>query len=70
MTAAEAEDDSGQDVQYFFLCTTEFDFSSGWQSSRTYTVKLGQQSVIARFRVKARDANGNQTKYSSEVQAN
>lgn len=70
MTAVEAEDDSGEDVQYFFLCTTESGFSSGWQSSPTYTVKLGQHSVIARFRVKARDASGNQTRYSSEAQAN
>jgi hypothetical protein len=71
MKAVEAEDDSGGDVQYFFLCTNRSDFSSGWQSSRTYTVILGQQSVIARFRVKARDANGNQTAYSSpEIQAN
>jgi hypothetical protein len=70
MTAVEAEDDSGEDVQYFFLCTNESGFSSGWQSSRTYTVKLGGQHVLATFRVKARDINGNQTAYSSPIQAN
>ncbi len=71
MTAVEAEDDSGEDVQYYFLCIDRSGFSSGWQSSRTWTVQIGGQHVIATFRVKARDANGNQTAYSSPpIQAN
>jgi len=66
MTAAEAADSSGG-VEYFFLCTTESGFSSkNWQSSTFYTVQIGQGSQIHKFRVKARDANGNETAYSSE----
>ena len=63
MTAAEAADPSG-DVQYYFECTTESGFSSGWQSSRTYGVRLGRSGQGHRFRVKARDIHGNQTAYS------
>jgi hypothetical protein len=69
MKAAEAVDDSGGDVQYFFLCSIS-GLSSGWQSSRTYTTPLGGAHVIATFAVMARDANGNKTKYSSVVMAN
>jgi hypothetical protein len=69
MTAVEATDDSGV-VQYFFKCTNNDGFSSGWQSSRYYEVKLGGQSVIARFKVKARDPSGNETGWSSEIPAN
>ena len=60
MTAAEATDPSGN-VQYYFECTTESGFSSGWQSSRTYKVKIGRSGQLQRFRVKARDIYGNQT---------
>jgi hypothetical protein len=69
MTAAEAHDDSGV-VEYFFKCTNNDGFSSGWQSSRYYEVKLGGVSVIARFKVKARDPSGNETGWSSEIPAN
>jgi hypothetical protein len=69
MTAAEATDESGG-IQYFFQCTNNSGFSSNWQSSRYYEVKLGQQSVIARFRVKARDLYGNETGWSPELPAN
>jgi hypothetical protein len=65
MTAAEATDDSGG-VQYYFRCTTESDFSSGWQSSRTYSVRVGRTGQRHRFRVKARDLYGNETGFSSE----
>lgn len=70
MTAVEAEDDSAG-VQYFFQCTTESGFSSGWQSSREYTVLLGRRAQYHRFRVKARDTSSshNETGYSSEVVA-
>ncbi|MCX5636144.1 MAG: hypothetical protein NTX52_00420, partial [Planctomycetota bacterium] len=69
MTAAEATDESGG-IQYFFKCTNNGGFSSNWQSSRYYEVKLGGQSVIARFKVKARDLYGNETDWSSELPAN
>ena len=63
MTAVEATDPSGG-VEYYFQCTTESGFSSGWQSSRTYKVKLGRRGQGQRFRVMARDAYGNQTAFS------
>ena len=69
MTAAEATDESGG-IQYFFQCTNNSGFSSSWQSNRYYEVKLGGQTVIARFRVKARDLYGNETAWSSELPAN
>jgi hypothetical protein len=68
MTAAEATDPSGN-VQYYFECTNESDFNSGWQSSRTYEVNIGGQHVYVKFRVKARDVYGNQTAPSSELPA-
>jgi hypothetical protein len=69
MTAVEATDENGP-VQYFFQCTNESGFSSKWQSSRYYEVKLGGQTVLARFRVKARDRYGNETGRSTEMPAN
>ena len=68
MTAAEASDPAGG-VQYFFLCTTESDFNSGWQDSPTYQVKIGRSGQLHRFRVKARDIFGNETAYSEEAVA-
>lgn len=70
MTAVEATDDDG-DVEYYFECTTRSGFSSGWQSSREYTVLLGRRGQMHRFRVKARDtsASHNETGWSSEVVA-
>ena len=68
MTAAEASDPNG-DVQYYFECTTESGFSSGWQSSRTYKVKIGRSGQLQRFRVKARDIYGNQTAPSTALPA-
>lgn len=68
MTAVEATDPSGS-VEYYFECTTESGFSSGWQSSRTYEVKLGRRGQRHRFRVKARDSFGNETAPSSELPA-
>ncbi|MFB0525122.1 MAG: NosD domain-containing protein, partial [Phycisphaerae bacterium] len=68
MMAAEATDDSGV-VEYFFECTTESGFNSGWVSSRTYTVQVGRANQRHRFRVKARDLFGNETGWSVEISA-
>jgi len=68
MTAAEATDESGG-IQYFFQCTNNSGFSSNWQSNRYYEVKLGGQSVPAKFRLKARDLYGNETGWSPELPA-
>jgi hypothetical protein len=70
MIAAEAVDDQ-EGVEYFFQCTTESGFSSGWQSDREYTVLVGRRSQRHRFRVKARDTSTshNQTDWSSEIAA-
>jgi hypothetical protein len=68
MTAVEATDPGGN-VQYYFECTTESGFSSGWQSSRTYEVKVGRSGQRQRFRVKARDAFGNETAPSTLLPA-
>jgi len=53
MTAEEATDPSG--VEYRFVCENDDRFSSGWQSSRTYSVQIGQQGYLVRFYVVARD---------------
>ncbi|MGE5294370.1 MAG: nitrous oxide reductase family maturation protein NosD [Solirubrobacterales bacterium] len=70
MTATEATDDSGE-VEYFFQCTTESGFNSGWQSSREYKVKVGRANQRHCFRVKARDLSPsrNETAWSSELPA-
>ena len=68
MTAVQAIDDV-EGVEYFFECTTRSGFSSGWQTSREYTVLLGRRAQGQRFRVKARDTSSshNETGWSSEV---
>jgi hypothetical protein len=68
MKAVEATDDVAG-VEYYFQCTTESGFSSGWQTSREYTVKVGRIHQYHRFRVKARDTSTshNETAYSSEL---
>ena len=70
MTAAIATDDA-EDVEYFFQCTTESGFSSGWRTEPEYTVLLGRSGQRHRFRVKARDTSSshNETGWSSEVMA-
>jgi len=70
MTAAEATDDGGE-VEYYFQCTTESRFSSGWQKSPEYSVELGRAGQGHRFRVKARDlsAGHNETAWSNELPA-
>ncbi len=66
MTATEATDEMA-DVEYFFQCTTESAFSSGWQTSPEYSVKVGRAGQRHRFRVKARDTSvsHNETDWSS-----
>ncbi len=68
MTAAEATDPDG-DVEYFFECTTNSSFNSGWQSSTYYEVQVGRKGQYLHFRVKARDIYGNETAYSLELPA-
>ncbi|UCG49720.1 MAG: hypothetical protein JSU94_08040, partial [Phycisphaerales bacterium] len=68
MTAVQASDPAGG-VQYFFQCTTQSGFNSGWQDSPTYQVLLGRSGQGHRFRVKARDKFGNETAYSEEIMA-
>ena len=67
MKATEATDANGW-VEYFFESTTESGFSSGWQSSRTYSVLIGRSGQGRRFRVKARDQFGNETEWSAVLQ--
>ena len=68
MKAQTASDASGF-VEYFFECTTESGFSSGWQSSNESTVQVGQSGQGHRFRVKARDLYRNETAWSEELLA-
>ena len=68
MTAVEATDPSGA-VEYYFLCTTKSEYSSGWQSSPTYEVQIGRKGLFFQFRVKARDIYGNETAFSPELPA-
>lgn len=68
MTAVQATDAAGG-VQYYFQCTTESGFSSGWQDSRTYAVRIGRRGQNQQFRVKARDRYGNETAFSTTLPA-
>ena len=65
MTAVEATDDS-EIVEYYFWCTSESGFSSGWIANTTYTVQVGRGGQGHTFRVKARDAFYNETEWSIE----
>jgi hypothetical protein len=69
MRATIAIDDSGGIVEYFFQCTTNSGFSSGWQIDPSYTVLVGRRAQAHRFRVKARDEYGNETRWSIELAA-
>jgi hypothetical protein len=68
MTAVEATDDTAG-VEYLFECTSLSQLSSGWQTSREYTVKVGRTGQRLRFRVKARDTSPshNETGWSPEL---
>jgi hypothetical protein len=67
------DDESG--VEFYFECTTNSGFSSGWIQFAgppyIYTVKVGQSGLQHRFRVKARDrsASHNETGWSPEFPA-
>ncbi len=65
MTAETAMDPSGG-VQYEFQCTDESGFSSGWQSSPSYSVSVASYSgQNFHFRVRARDIHDNRTDWST-----
>ena len=69
MTAVVAVDAGGGPVEYYFECIDDHDFDSVWQANPTYTVRLGGQHLIYRFRVKARDQFHNETAWSPEDRA-
>jgi len=60
MTAATASDISGP-VEYYFECLTAGGHDSGWQSSTPYEDTGLSASTSYTYRVKARDAAGNET---------
>lgn len=66
MTAIVATDAAGGAVQYFFECTTEHGFNSGWVDDPLYIVPVGRSGQGHVFRVKARDQYGNETAWSPE----
>lgn len=68
MTATTATDPSGP-VVYFFNCTTPGGHDSGWQADPTYTDNGLSTGVSHTYRVKARDAVGNETGYSDPASA-
>jgi hypothetical protein len=65
MRAVVAVDAGGGPVEYFFQCTTESGFSSGWIATEAYRVLVGRTGQGHRFRVKARDQWGNETAWST-----
>lgn len=69
MTAEIATDPSGG-VQYYFECTNESGFSSGWQGSPSYTVLVGGSGQNNYFRVRARDVLDNRTGWSPTLSMN
>ena len=72
MTATLANDDSGGTVWYYFECTSsglQGCGNSGWQTNRTYTASGLAAGTQYGFRVKAKDATGNQTGWSGTSSA-
>jgi hypothetical protein len=71
MTATNAFDQEGSDVEYNFVCTSHSGQTSGWQASRVYTIN-GLNAGTYSFYVIARDTsvNHNQTTASSTVSVN
>ena len=67
MTATTAEDDSDGTIEYFFWCTSNSGFNSGWIEDTTYNVIVGRSGLGLKFRVKARDQYGNETAWSPEA---
>jgi hypothetical protein len=70
MTATTATDDSGV-VEYLFECSTGglSCGTSGWRSSAAYTASGLSAHTTYSFRVKARDAAGNETAWSAPAEA-
>lgn len=73
MTATTAVDLSGQAVEYLFQMFDEngvaiagVDANSGWVDDPFYSFDNLSSNMTYRFRVKARDAKGNETAWSSE----
>jgi len=65
MTCVVASDVSGP-VEYYFQSVDNDDFDSGWILTNTYTTpSMGLANMLWRFRVKARDAWGNETSWST-----
>jgi hypothetical protein len=64
MAVLPATDDSGGVIQYYFECIDERGFSSGWTDQTIYRVKVGPAGRGYTWRVKARDASGNETGWS------
>jgi hypothetical protein len=65
MTVKEAVDDWGWDVEYYFQCVVGPGHDSGWQKTRTYADLFLARDTVYGYRVKARDAMGNETKWST-----
>jgi len=69
MTSAVATDASGL-VEYFFDCVEFNQFDSDWIPTNTYTTGVvGVSGQLLQFRVKARDAYGNETGWSEAIKA-
>ncbi len=71
MTCVTAIDPSGP-VQYYFEAVdysgvSPVGYSSGWINTPTWRVAVGRSGAGVRFRVKARDAFGNETGWSDVV---
>jgi hypothetical protein len=66
MRAVIATDAGGGIVEYYFECTTEHGFDSGWVVDPIYSVPVGGRHQVHRFRVRARDQYGNMTAWSIE----
>jgi len=62
MTATTATDASGG-ILYYFECSDNR-YSSGWTANPVYRPYIGRRNSGFEFRVKARDANGNETRWS------
>ncbi len=63
--------DSSGSWEFYFECTTDSGFSSGWISfpagpPYTYRVWVGLSGLSLRFRIKARDMYFNETEWSTE----
>ncbi len=70
MEAKRAVDNRGGEVEYYFECTTDSSFDSGWQSSTVYNSTGLQAGTEYAFRVRARDEANNITEWSSVESAN